>query len=50
MKVEVLIPAGGGEELVIVVGFGGSSDSITDVTARLLVVRPGDGEFDVANG
>ena len=49
LKVEALIPAGGGDEFVIVVGFTGSSDSMTDVTAKLLVVRPGEGELDVAN-
>ena len=49
LKVEVLTPAGGGDEFVIVVGFVCSSDSMTDVTAKLLVVRPGEGELDVAN-
>jgi hypothetical protein len=49
LKAEALMPAGGGDELVIVVGFGGSSDSATDVIARLFVVRPGEGELVEGN-
>jgi hypothetical protein len=49
LKAEALMPAGGGEELVIVVGLGGSSDSATDVIARLFVVRPGEGELAEGN-
>ena len=45
LKAEAFAPAGGGEEFVIVVGLGGSSNSATDVIARLFVVRPGEGEL-----
>jgi len=33
----------------MVVGLGGSSDSTTDVIAKLLVVRPGEGELCESN-